>query len=139
MCGGGLSGIELSAELCERWPGLPVTLLSAGELGPGLSQRARAYLRRFFAQRGALLREGTRVERVERDGVWVQEGPEAAIGGGRRIAAEVVVWAGGFVSSDLPRRAGLDVNLREQVRVDFKNSPEFQARVAAIVAQGCLQ
>jgi NADH dehydrogenase len=28
------------------------------------------------------------------------------------------VWAGRFVASDLPRRAGLDVNLREQVRVD---------------------
>jgi len=27
---------------------------------------------------------------------------------------------------------------REQVRVEFKNSPEFQARVAAIIAQGCL-
>ena len=28
---------------------------------------------------------------------------------------------------------------REQVRVEFKNSPEFQARVNAIIAQGCLQ
>src|SRR6185436_13789439 len=28
---------------------------------------------------------------------------------------------------------------REQLRVEFKNSPEFQARVQAIIAQGCLQ
>jgi NADH dehydrogenase len=115
VCGAGLSGIELTAELCDRWPGLPVTLFSAGELGPGLSQRARSYLRQFFAQRGALLRERTRVERIERDGLWVNEGPE---GGSRRVAAEVIVWAGGFVASELPRQAGLDVNLREQVRVD---------------------
>jgi hypothetical protein len=27
---------------------------------------------------------------------------------------------------------------REQVRVQFKNSPEFQARANAIIAQGCL-
>jgi len=118
VCGGGLSGIELTAELCDRWPGLPITLLTAGELGPGLSERARAYLRRFFAQRGVLLREGTRVERIEREGVWVHERLAGDAGASRRIAAEVVVWAGGFVAADLPRQAGLEVNLREQVRVD---------------------
>jgi NADH dehydrogenase FAD-containing subunit len=39
VVGGGLSGIELAAELRERWPGLPLTLFAAGELGPDLSQR----------------------------------------------------------------------------------------------------
>jgi NADH dehydrogenase len=115
VCGAGLSGIELTAELCDRWPGLSITLFSAGELGPGLSQRARSYVRSFFAQRGAQLCEGTRVARIERDGLWLDG---AADGESRRSAAEVVVWAGGFVASELPRQSGLDVNLREQVRVD---------------------
>jgi NADH dehydrogenase FAD-containing subunit len=81
-----------------------------------LSERARAYLRHFFAQRGALVCEHTRVERIERDGVWVNEGLSA--GASQRIAAPVVVWAGGFVASELPRQAGLDVNPQQQVRVD---------------------
>ncbi|HEU4577773.1 MAG TPA: FAD-dependent oxidoreductase [Polyangiaceae bacterium] len=116
VCGAGLSGIELSAELSERWPGLPLTLLSAEQIGPGLSERARAYLRGFFGEHGVQLHEHARVERVEAGGVWCREAGSRAEP--RRIAAELVVWAGGFIGSELPRHAGLDVNLREQVRVD---------------------
>jgi NADH:ubiquinone reductase (H+-translocating) len=117
VCGGGLSGIELSAELCERWPGLPLTLLTAGELGPGLSLRARAYIRHFFAQRGVQVREAVRVEGIEPGGVWLREEVEGSAWS-QRVTSELTVWAGGFVGSELPRSAGLAVNLREQVRVD---------------------
>jgi NADH:ubiquinone reductase (H+-translocating) len=138
VCGGGLSGIELSAELCERWPGLPLTLLTAGELGPGLSQRARAYLRRFFAQRGVQLREGLRVERIEPGGVWCSDEVETSARS-RRLAAELTVWAGGFVGSELPRRAGLDVNLREQVRVDSALRSLSHRNVTAVGDAAALQ
>ena len=33
----------------------------------------------------------------------------------------------------------LGTRTREAIRVEFKNSPEFNARVNAIIAQGCLQ
>jgi NADH:ubiquinone reductase (H+-translocating) len=115
VCGGGLSGIELAAELCDRRPGSAVTLLTAGVLGPDLSERARAYLRRFFARRGVVLLERLRVERIESERVWVSGGEADP---SRCIAADVVVWAGGFIGSDLPRQAGLDVTPGEQVRVD---------------------
>ncbi|MEY2930098.1 MAG: hypothetical protein RL033_847, partial [Pseudomonadota bacterium] len=52
VVGGGLTGIELAAELCERWPLLPITLLSQSQLGPDLSRRARDYIRQHLAQRG---------------------------------------------------------------------------------------
>jgi NADH dehydrogenase FAD-containing subunit len=117
VCGGGLSGIELSAELSERWPRLPLTLLTAEQIGPGLSERARAELRACLREHGVPLQEHARVERVEAGGVWCRE-PGSAAAEARRIAAELVVWAGGFVGSELPRHAGLDVNLRDQVRVD---------------------
>ena len=117
VCGGGLSGIELSAELSERWPGLPLTLVTAEQIGPGLSERARGYLRSFFSEHGVQLQEHARVERIETGGVWCRE-PHSGLPEPRRIAAELVVWAGGFIGSELPRHAGLDVNLRDQVRVD---------------------
>ena len=117
VCGGGLSGIELSAELSERWPGLPLTLVTAEQIGPGLSQRARAYLRGFFSEHRVQLQEHARVERIEAGGVWCRE-PGSGLPEPRPIAAELVIWAGGFVGSELPRHAGLDVNLRDQVRVD---------------------
>ncbi len=117
VCGGGLSGIELCAELSERWPGLPLTLVTAEQIGPGLSQRARAYLRRFFREHGVQLQEHSNVECIEAGGVWCREQRER-LPEPRRIAAELVVWAGGFVGSELARHAGLDVNLGDQVRVD---------------------
>ena len=44
--------------------------------------------------------------------------------------AGVQFWIGQIASS---------AQTREQVRVQFRNSPEFQARVNAIVAQGCFR
>ncbi len=115
VCGGGLSGIELAAELCDRWPGLSVTLLSRSVLGPDLSERARGYIRQFLLQRGVRLHEEASVQRIERGAAWWTESDATTP---RRSAADVCIWAGGFVASPLPRDAGLLVNGRAQVRVD---------------------
>jgi NADH dehydrogenase len=63
------------------------------------------------------VRQGVRVEGIEPGGVWLREEVEGGAAS-QRVTSELTVWAGGFVGSELPRSAGLDVNLREQVRVD---------------------
>lgn len=120
VVGGGLSGIELATELAERWPLLPVTLLSQSQIVPELSLRARDYIRQHLLQSGVRLHEGARVQQVERDAVWWAAG---ATSSAQRSAADVCIWAGGFIGSPLPRQAGLLVNAREQVLVD----PSFRS------------
>src|SRR5262249_31788559 len=44
VCGGGLTGIELSSELAETYPNLSITLLTRDPLGPNLSKRGHAYV-----------------------------------------------------------------------------------------------
>ncbi len=114
VVGGGLSGIEMAAELAERWPHVPVTLLSHSQLAPELSRGAREYIRRHLLQSGVQLHEGARVQQIEPGAVWwSSEGSATA----QRSVAGVCIWAGGFAVSSLPREAGLLVNAREQVIV----------------------
>jgi NADH:ubiquinone reductase (H+-translocating) len=129
VCGGGLSGIELAAELCDRWPGLSVTLLSQSVLGPDLSDRARGYIRQFLVQRGVLLQEGASVQQIEPDAVWWSEGDAIAL---RRSPADVCIWAGGFVGSPLSRQAGLLVNPRDQLCVDAQLRSLSHPHISAV-------
>ena len=45
----------------------------------------------------------------------------------------VLFWIGRLTGNPAPMLT------REQLRGEFKNSTEFQARVQAIIAQGCMQ
>jgi NADH dehydrogenase len=108
VIGGGLTGIEGAGELAEAWPGLRVTLLSAGPLGEGLSESGRAYLRAALERLGVTLAEG-RVQRI---------GPGSIELEGRTLACDACLWAGGFVVPEVVRAAGLPVNARGQLLVD---------------------
>ena len=110
VVGGGLTGVEVSTEIAEAYPALSVTLLSAGEVGGGLSVRGREYLLEALGRHGVELRERTRVEAVER-GVL-------RTAGGEEVPADSVVWAAGFAVPDLARRSGLATDGRGRVLVD---------------------
>jgi NADH dehydrogenase len=110
VVGGGLTGIETASELAERYPALPVRLVTAGRLGYGLSERGRAYIRRTFDRLGIAVQEQTRVERVT-DGAVVTAS-------GQVILCGLCVWAGSFQALPLAREAGLATNNRGQILID---------------------
>ena len=110
VVGGGLTGVEVSTEIAEAYPALSVTLLSAAELGGGLSVRCREYLLKAMERHGVELRERTRVKEVGRGALKFADGEE--------VPANVVVWAAGFAVPDLARRSGLATDGRGRVLVD---------------------
>lgn len=109
VVGGGLTGVEGASELAESFPGLRVTLLAGAGLVPELPERAQAYLRARLTKLGVRVEEGGGVRRVTTRGVELD---------GRTLPCDACLWAGGFVASPLPARAGLPVNVRGQVLVD---------------------
>ncbi|MFI9029103.1 NAD(P)/FAD-dependent oxidoreductase [Streptomyces sp. NPDC053560] len=99
VAGGGLTGIELAAELAEARPGWRVRLLTAGVLGAGLSARGRDHVRAVLGRLGVHTEEGHRVT----DGT----------------DADVLVWAGAMVpATGLARAAGLAVEESGRIAVD---------------------
>ncbi|WP_341483574.1 NAD(P)/FAD-dependent oxidoreductase [Streptomyces endophytica] len=61
VVGGGLTGIEMAAELAEAHPEWQVRLLTGGELGPGLSVRGRTHVRTVLDRLHVRVTEGRRV------------------------------------------------------------------------------
>ncbi|MFK8849213.1 NAD(P)/FAD-dependent oxidoreductase [Streptomyces sp. Ac-502] len=132
VVGGGLTGIEAAAELAEARPGRTVHLVTQGEIGPGLSERGRRYLRGALRRHGVTLHEHTRVGEVTAHGLALADG------GG--VAADAVVWAAGFRVPDLAREAGLAVDDRGLITVgpDLRSlsHPEVFAAGDAVAAYG---
>lgn len=131
VCGGGLCGVEMAAELAESRPDLRVTLVSRTEPGAWLSPRARRYLSRAFARLGV---EVTVTE-------VVQAGPDALmLAGGRHLPHDLFVWAGGFAVPSLARDAGMEVNAQGRVLVDAtmrsRSHPDVYAIGDAAAASG---
>lgn len=93
IVGAGLTGIELAAEIAERFPSLDVSLVSRGPVGAGLSEKAVRHLREWFAAHGVELRE-------------------------TQAAADVTVWCAGFGVATIARDAGLAVDERGRILVD---------------------
>src|SRR5207253_3443732 len=75
IVGGGLTAIELAAEIAERFPALEVSIVTRGTIGGGLSEKAARHLRDWFAAHRVALHEG-------RDGADAE--------------ADLVVWCAGF-------------------------------------------
>lgn len=110
VVGGGLTGLEIAAELAESHPGLKVRLLTDGVLGKTLSRRARHYLHEVFSGLGVEVREGVRVAEVRPDGV--------RLAAGDHVAADAVVWTTGFRVPDFARAAGFAVDGQGRMLVD---------------------
>ena len=110
VVGGGLTGIETATEIAERYPSLPVRLVTAGRLGYGLSDRGRAYIRRTFDRLRIAVQEQTRVEHVTDEAVVTASG--------QAIPCGLCIWAGSFQAIPLAREAGLATNSRGQILID---------------------
>ena len=110
VVGGGFTGIEAATEIAGRRPELRVSLLSAGRLGAGFSERGREELEQRLARRGVEPIEGERASAVEPGKVVLASGTE--------LAADLVVWCGGFAAQPLVRDSGLPGDSRGLLAVD---------------------
>lgn len=101
VVGGGLTGIEMAAEIAESDAGHHVRLITDGPLGPGLSARGRDHVRAVLAARRVGLEEGRRVGHAD------------------DIDADAVVWATAAVPrTDIAARAGLLLAPSGRIAVD---------------------
>lgn len=109
VCGGGLTGMEVVAEIAESYPELDTRLVAAHAPGGWMALKARSYLDRTFARLGVEVVDGIRVTRVG-DGRLVTDGSE--------LRFDLCVWAGGFTVPDLARASGLAVAPNGRALVD---------------------
>ncbi|MFJ8230440.1 NAD(P)/FAD-dependent oxidoreductase [Streptomyces sp. NPDC094448] len=93
VVGGGLTGIEMAAELAETYPDRSVRLLSSGPVAAGHSARSRDHIRTVLSGLGVRIEEGATVP-----------GPEA-------VDADTVVWSASMVpNTGLAAAAGLTLD-----------------------------
>ncbi|WP_280406113.1 NAD(P)/FAD-dependent oxidoreductase [Nocardia brasiliensis] len=110
VCGGGLTGIEAAAEIAENHPGLRVTLISSGEPGAMMSEKARAYLNRAFDRLGVVREIGRAVTKVLPDAV--------ELAGGTVVPADLTLWTTGVRVAPLAAAAGIATDERGLIVVD---------------------
>ncbi len=124
VVGGGLTGIEVAAEVAEARPDLRVRLVVGALVGPGpgpLGPRARRTVERALGALGVEVLEGARVEEVE-DG-------KVVLTDGRHLPSDVTMWAAGFVVPDLAAVSGLPVDAAGRMRVGPDLACTADARV----------
>lgn len=109
VVGGGLTGLEIAAEVAEARPELSVALATSGGLGDWLVPAARRHLRRGFDRLGIEVREGVRVDRF---------GPDGAVADGAPLAADVSVAAIGFAPNPIAADSTLRLDGSGQALVD---------------------
>lgn len=124
VVGGGLTGIEAAAELAEGRPGLRVALVTGGEVGEGLSARARQAVTRSLRRLGVEIKEGAPVAAVCAG--------ELRLAGGEALPAEGVLWAGGLRAAPLAGASGLPVDERGRLRVGPTLQVEGHPRILAL-------
>ncbi|WP_433662827.1 NAD(P)/FAD-dependent oxidoreductase [Nocardia sp. CA-128927] len=108
VIGGGLTGIETSAEIAYRYPSLVVELVSESVAG-WLPEASRASIEGKLVKAGVRLRTGLRVTGVRPDGVVTDAGT---------LPSDCTVWAGSFGVPDLALRSGLSVAADGRLRTD---------------------
>ncbi|WP_233608530.1 NAD(P)/FAD-dependent oxidoreductase [Nocardia stercoris] len=95
VCGGGLTGIEAATEIAESFPELTVTMISAGEIGAMMGEKARAHLNAALDRLGIVRRTGLRATKVLPDAVELDNG--------ELVDSDLTLWTTGVrVSPWLP-------------------------------------
>ena len=110
VCGGGLTGLELAAEVAESYPSSDVSIVTRGELAGWLSPRARDYVRKSMAALGVHVQDDTSVTRVESGNVATSRGD---------TPFDLCLWAGGFVVPQLAAQGGIQVDRNGRVVTDL--------------------
>ena len=110
VVGGGATGLESATQIKAAYPHLEVTLITQGESGAFKGPRVQEHIRQSLQEQGIAVYEHCSVREIGADGVLVAED--------KKIGADLVVWAGGFVAPKIATEAGLQVNHRNQVLTD---------------------
>lgn len=88
IVGGGLSGIELAADLRESRPDLNIAILDRGaRVLSSFPNRLSAYIQRWFEENSVEIHSGVSVSRVEKDVVFNIDQP---------IPTDMTVWTAGI-------------------------------------------
>jgi NADH:ubiquinone reductase (H+-translocating) len=101
VVGGGLSAIELAAEVADAHRRLSVRLV-CDALGAGWDAATRAIAIAELTSMGVRVEPGVRVAEVTRDAVVLDDGV--------RVASSATAWAAGFAASPLAADSGLGVD-----------------------------
>lgn len=120
VVGGGLSGIELAAELRDRRADLAVTLATSGALAPQLSAAAGREIRGRLEALGVVVLENTPVRALE---------PARALVDGGELAFDHAVVSSGFRAAPLIAESGFSVDKHGRVPVDATLRPSGQERL----------
>lgn len=110
VVGGGMTGLELASEIATAYPDLRVKLVTSGQLGGWLSERARQHLARTLERQGVEVIEQVRVQSVAPDRLQLADGAEIPVG--------LAVWCGGFAASPLAANSGLATDELGRLVVD---------------------
>ncbi len=113
--GGGLTAIELAAEIAEAWPRARVTLVPGNALQPsgapgGFRPEAMVHIRGHLERAGVSIADGQRAEALEAGRVLLQ--------GGAGLAAGIYIHACGFSIPGLAARSGLETEPGGRIVVD---------------------
>ncbi|MEU9121075.1 FAD-dependent oxidoreductase [Streptomyces sp. NPDC048506] len=109
VVGGGLTGIELAAELAESATSWETRLVTGQEPGAGLSPAGRRHVAAALERLGTRVHTNTRVTAVHPHGLSTDHG---------EIPADVVVWTAALTVPPLAAAAGLAVDARGRALVD---------------------
>lgn len=118
IIGAGLTGIEVAAEIAEKYPLLQVRLLSRGEIGGSLSGSGRHAVMKRLAGLGVEMTENTDVQGCSDSSVLTS--------GGDTLRSDCTIWTAGFSAPDLARDSGLPTDAIGRLMVDESLScPKF--------------
>ncbi|CAL9415162.1 NADH dehydrogenase-like protein [Actinosynnema sp. ALI-1.44] len=98
VVGGGLTGVEIAAELAERGR-RGIALVCGGTLAPSLSAPGRRYTAKWLARHGVEVVEAQPVTEVRPDAVVLADGTVRA--------SALTVWTAGFAVPGLAAASGL--------------------------------
>lgn len=99
IIGAGLTGIEVTAEIAEKYPQLQVRLISRGAIAESLSESGRHAIMKRLSAIGVELVENTEVQRCDDFSVMTS--------GGDTLRSDCTIWTAGFTAPDLARDSGL--------------------------------
>lgn len=125
VVGGGLTGIEMAAELGEQ--GRSVQLLCTA-FGPDVSARGRRAIRRTLEAVGVRIVEHARVSRIEAESITYRVGTDAPLA----APCAVAIVAVGFSMPDLAARSGLAVDRDGRLRTDETLTSVDDVRIVGV-------
>ncbi|WP_258067128.1 NAD(P)/FAD-dependent oxidoreductase [Arthrobacter sp. GMC3] len=110
IVGAGLTGIEVAAEIAEKYPQLQVRLISRGVIAGSLSVSGRHAITNRLSVIGVELIENTEVQKCD--------GSSVTTSGGDILRSECTIWTAGFSAPELARDSGLPTDASGRLMVD---------------------